>query len=553
MGSPQEFDKRAAAFFDGLHMSSGPISEKRDRAFDEPTSRALVDDTGGPRLDALRSSAREHVKARRLSAESDGVLVEGVVYDTSEGGLLRLIILLVFANRDPDYTASVQVRNGTVRRMTAPELYKVASAVANHMQSCALWEKDALLALNNAVETEDFAAAEATVFDAIPTGDVTTPAAPDGTPAPPDFAGSRFEDVTCLSANVNGDLAVTNNANLGGDLRVDGPVTCGSSANVAGKVTAGSIACTGPMLAGATTVTSLDSGSGVVKTTGQILAASATITGALVAGICTLAALTCTSATVSGAVSAGSIACSGTLSSNAATVASLNAGTGLIKTTGSVSAGSATITGALVAGLCTLTTLNVGTVTATGRVAAGTIACTGSLTSGAATVASVDAGSGQMKTTGGVLSGTSTTTGLLTAGTVTTPTLNVTQDAVIERLYARDQLSVGTFWLDRRAISGGFTRVGSFWWRRGDRRPARAFVAFETSSNKATPNILFWDPAARTQFGGYDGGADPTTATFVLTTPNTVPNSNDFYEVEVYLGNTGKGSVTITAYNVTLD
>jgi hypothetical protein len=576
MGSPEEFDRRAVAFFDGLHRPVASAPEIHDRAFISEaatSSRALVDDAGTPNLDALRSSAREHVKARRLSAESDGVILDGVVYDTAEGGLIRLVILLLFANRDPDFTASMQLRNGTVRRMTAPELYKVASAVANHMQACALWENGALAALDNA-EAEDFATAEASIFDAIPAGDVTTPAPPGGTPAPLEFSGSRFQDVTCLSVSVTGDLTVSRNTTFGGALTVSGPTECSGamhvgsldagsgqvqtsgaisagSANVAREINSGSVACTGALAAGATTVSSLDSGSGVIKTTGQVFATAATITGALVAGLCTLSTVNATSATVSGSLSTGNVACNGTLSASATTVTSLDAKAGVVKTTGQVLAGSATITGALVAGLCTLTALNVGSVTATGRVAANTIACTGVLTAGPATTASLDAGSGAIKTTGTFAASSGVITNTLTSGIVSTTTLNVSQDAVVERLNARDKHAVGTMFLTPTTVkNSNWQRTGSFWWRKGDRRPTQAFAAYDLSSSNSKPNVAFWDPVLRTILGSSLGNAGEATAIVPIVTGTYVPNSNEFYQIEVYIGNSGSGDVTLTHYNV---
>jgi hypothetical protein len=211
----------------------------------EPSAQAFGDQEG-PHLDALRVNAREHAMARRRAAEGDGVLVDGVVYDTSESGLIRFVVLLMFATRDPDYTASMQVHNVSVLTMTAFELYKVAIAIANHMQACALWEQGTLGAIDEADGAEAVAALEDTINEGVPTGDVATPTPPEGTAPPPAYGDATFEGVTCLSAMVNGGLSVT------GDSALDGPLTVSSDAAVSG-----SFACSGGASAG-----SLDVGMG---------------------------------------------------------------------------------------------------------------------------------------------------------------------------------------------------------------------------------------------------------------------------------------------------
>jgi hypothetical protein len=129
----------------------------------------------------------------------------------------------------------------------------------------------------------------------------------------------------------------------------------------------GTARITSTLSAGATTVTSLNAGSGAITTTGALSA------GSLDAGSGAIS--------TTGALSAGSAAITNTLSAGATTVASLAAGSGAISTTGTLSAGATTVA-----------SLNSG----------GNISNAGSLTSGAANVSSLDAGAGNITTTGNV-------------------------------------------------------------------------------------------------------------------------------------------------------
>jgi mucin-19 len=129
----------------------------------------------------------------------------------------------------------------------------------------------------------------------------------------------------------------------------------------------GSARFTSTLSAGATTVTSLNAGSGAITTTGALSA------GSLAAGSGTI--------TTTGSLSAGSAAITNTLSAGATTVTSLAAGSGAISTTGTLSAGATTVA-----------SLNSG----------GNISNAGSLTSGAVNVSSLNAGAGNITTTGNV-------------------------------------------------------------------------------------------------------------------------------------------------------
>jgi hypothetical protein len=119
----------------------------------------------------------------------------------------------------------------------------------------------------------------------------------------------------------------------------------------------GNAILTGTLSAGATTVASLNAGSGSISNSGTLT------TGA---------------ATVSSLNSAGNISNSGTLTTGAATVSSLN------------SAGNISNSGTLTTGAATVSSLN----------SAGNISNSGTLTTGAATVTSLNAGSGAITTTG---------------------------------------------------------------------------------------------------------------------------------------------------------
>jgi mucin-19 len=129
----------------------------------------------------------------------------------------------------------------------------------------------------------------------------------------------------------------------------------------------GTARITSTLSAGATTVTSLNAGSGAITTTGALSA------GSLDAGSGAI--------TTTGSLSAGSAAITNTLSAGATTVASLAAGSGAISTTGTLSAGATTVA-----------SLNSG----------GNISNAGSLITGAANVSSLDAGAGNITTTGNV-------------------------------------------------------------------------------------------------------------------------------------------------------
>jgi hypothetical protein len=172
----------------------------------------------------------------------------------------------------------------------------------------------------------------------------------------------------------------------------------------------GTARITSTLSAGATTVTSLNAGSGAIATTGALSAGSLS------------------------AVSGGAISTTGTLSAGATTVTSLAAGSGNITTTGSLSAGSATVT-SLAAG-------------------SGNITTTGSLSAGAATVTSLGAGSGNITTTGNLVSGsgnagapTHTFSGNTTVGMFSPATNSVawtTASTERVRILANGNVGVGT-------------------------------------------------------------------------------------------------------------
>ena len=116
-------------------------------------------------------------------------------------------------------------------------------------------------------------------------------------------------------------------------------VAGGASVNKTLRV-GGNAVVKGTLTSGATTVTSLNAGSGAITTTGTLSSGAATVTS-LNAG-------------------SGAITTTGTLSSGAATVSSLNAGSGAIATTGTLSAGATTITGVTITNNGFFSTVNGG-------------------------------------------------------------------------------------------------------------------------------------------------------------------------------------------------
>ena len=193
-------------------------------------------------------------------------------------------------------------------------------------------------------------------------------------------------NVNATDANFAGNVALTKGITVTGNAIVTGNVTAIDgifSANVqAASANLGTANVAGILVAGATTVASLNAGSGTIQTTGNVI-----VTGNLTAAEGKFAANV-----IAASANLGTANVAGILVAGATTVASLNAGSGTIQTTGNV----------IVSGNITA---------AEGRFAANVIALAanlgtanvaGVLRAGALTVASVNAGSGAITTTGTV-------------------------------------------------------------------------------------------------------------------------------------------------------
>ena len=189
-----------------------------------PSLRQLIDKTEGREdraitgiistLEAERANARAQIQERRRDREQNGVWVDGVVYDTSVAAHLRLMTLAVFATRDPSFVASVQTRDGSVTDLTASSIYRVAVAIANHMQSCALWERASLQAIDGATDQAGIEQAETDAEGTLPVGDVSEPSAPDGLQSPTAYTSPQYEDTTCSTVRVTGALTAESDADV---------------------------------------------------------------------------------------------------------------------------------------------------------------------------------------------------------------------------------------------------------------------------------------------------------------------------------------------------
>ena len=175
----------------------------------------------------------------------------------------------------------------------------------------------------------------------------------------------------------------------------------------------GTARITSTLSAGATTVTSLNAGSGAITTTGSLSTGDATVTS-LNAG-------------------SGAITTTGAVSGGATTVTSLAAGSGNITTTGSLSTGAATVT-----------SLNAGT---------GTITTTGILTTGSANVSSLDAGTGNITTTGNIFVNRLVSSGY---GSAAQPVIGFEESTIKDGIFRPGAGSLGfsTAGNERMRISG---------------------------------------------------------------------------------------------------
>jgi predicted acyltransferase (DUF342 family) len=466
--------------------------------------------------DALKAYMRARIKARRRLAEEDGVVVEGIVYDTSDDAHLRLMTLLVFASRDPEYVASILIRDGSVRQLTSPEIYRVAIAIANHMQACALWEIASLQAVEDATTTEDLLAFETTIDDGAPSGDVTEPSPPNGTQPPPAYDDAVFKAITCDSigvlqnASVAGDLAVTGNSVVTGNATVNGTLT-----TTAATILESTLSVTGnSSIDGTLTVasgTSLQSTLAVANTT-------------LLTGELTVVSPTMLQSSLS---VVGNTDITGTLTTVDATT---------LQSTLKVD-GSTTLVGEL--------TAQAAAVLQSSLSVAGNSTLSGTLTTVGAT---------ELQSTLAVTGGSTfnADVAVQNANVNVTGSINVSEDAVVERLYARDKLGMGTMSINTtaRARTESWIVAGSFWWRRGDRQPTGATVSFTITDSQSKPAVVFFE-LERRQILGYavvpSNGA--TVATLSMQDTLFTPNDDTAFQVEVYISNaTEKGVVTLANY-----
>jgi hypothetical protein len=143
-------------------------------------------------LTAIRASIRARVAERRRSAESGGIIMDGEVFSTSSESRVSLLAYLAFAVRDPTYRTRVSMDDGSTRLTTAEEIYRLAVAVTNLMQTCAAWERTTLDAVDAAGDTDALATVETEVGETVPIGYTATPELPPGQPSPPLFKASMM-------------------------------------------------------------------------------------------------------------------------------------------------------------------------------------------------------------------------------------------------------------------------------------------------------------------------------------------------------------------------
>jgi hypothetical protein len=176
-----------------------------------------------------------------------------------------------------------------------------------------------------------------------------------------DFLSAYNNAAIGVTSNISSDslISTSDNVDVGGDAFLGNAIT--DIVTIAGGTTIGNgLGVTGATALQATTVSSLNAGSGAITTTGTLNAGTSTL-GAT--GVSSLNA-------GSGAITTTGTLGAGTSTLGATTVGSLDAGSGAIQTTGTLDAGTSTL--------------------------------------GATTVGSLDAGSGAIQTTGTLNAGTTT-------------------------------------------------------------------------------------------------------------------------------------------------
>lgn len=150
------------------------------------------------RTDAMRADALATIVEKRQAAEEAGVLVDGNLYEATTEARLKLTTMLVFAVRDPNYSASVKLLDGNSVVLTAPQIYRVVTAMTNLAQTLAQWEEAAADTVANAANIQELEVVEAEVDQqTAPAANEEEPQPPEGAPPPPDFSKNEFEDLTC--------------------------------------------------------------------------------------------------------------------------------------------------------------------------------------------------------------------------------------------------------------------------------------------------------------------------------------------------------------------
>ena len=198
------------------------------------------------------------------------------------------------------------------------------------------------------------------------------------------------------------------------------------------------------------------------------------------------------------------------------------------------------------------TTITTASLVATDNLRVANAEVEGTLSAGATDVFSLDTGAA---TTASLTTGSASVT-----GPTSTSTLTVSEDATIERLYARDCLGVSTMFMDNATVvrNSNWVRVGSFWWRSGDRQPTSAIVAFTEGVGrgfglKSAPAALIYEVGRRVVLGHAYGAEGDLTTAFPISRTNFIPGCNDFVELEVHISNqNSKGSVSLRSYCVSV-
>ena len=486
VGSRSAPDSAAATDGDGGQWATGT------RATVSPTS-----------LEAMKAYLRARIKARRRMSEEDGVLYNGIVYDTSDDAHLRLMTLLTFAGRDPDYQASILLRDGSVKQMSSGEIYAVATTIANHIQATAQWEVAQMQLVADATTIEDLQSQDAALDDSAPAGDVTEPVSPDGLVPPAAYDDVEFEKVVCDFITVNENAIVTKDLTVDGNTQLNGTLTTVQDTTLNANLQVdGNTQLQGTL----TTVGNSELQGTLTTVQATDLQSTLTVAGATALNDTLVVANNTTLNSELDVVAA-------------ARLASTLAVTGATTMTGDVRAENNVSIGADL-GVDANTTLT-GTLTTVGATAL------------QSTLSVTDVSDFNAKVT-------------------VNSQMDVTEDADIQRLYAHDKLGVGTMAVDAaaRARTEQFVKAGSFFWRRGDRQPTNATVAFSLSTTAAQPAVAFYE-LERQQVIGFQVADSAGTDIVRVTMADTLFTDDDdtAFLVEVYIANsTNSGTVNLNNY-----